>query len=90
MSRGASIIGRNIRVGRGEIDLMVVIAGQRVAVEVKASLADSAGDPIFHFNERKQRQVRALARQQNAFRVDYVGVQLSTAGATIRWLPAVC
>jgi Holliday junction resolvase-like predicted endonuclease len=90
LTRGASIVGRNIRVGRGEIDLMVMIDGKRVAVEVKASLAESEGDPIFHFDDRKQRQVRALARKQNAFRVDYVGVELSPTGATIRWLPAVC
>lgn len=89
-ARGASILARNVRVGRGEIDLMVLIDGQRVAVEVKATTSESVGDPIDHFDEEKQRQVRALAGRQDVFRIDYVGVELSSSGVTIRWLPEVC
>ena len=83
-------MARNLRVGRGEIDLLIELGGEPVAVEVKTSVASSVGDPIYHFDEAKQRQVRALAQQQGVFRIDYVGVELSAQGATIRWLPRIC
>ncbi len=84
------MLARNLRVGRGEIDLLIGLAGERVAVEVKTSVASSVGDPIYHFDDAKQHQVRALAQQQGVYRVDYVGVELSAQGATVRWLPNIC
>lgn len=87
--RGATIVGRNVRVGRGELDLLILLEGRRIAVEVKTALADSEGDPIFRFDAAKRRQVFKLGRDRGANRIDYVGVELGRAGVTVKWLPNV-
>jgi Holliday junction resolvase-like predicted endonuclease len=69
---------------------VVSIDGRRVAIEVKTSVDASAGDPLYHFDTAKQRQVRALANRLRANRVDYVGVHLGSGGVTVQWLPDVC
>ncbi len=89
-SRGASVLDRNLRTGRGEIDLVVSLGGERLVVEVKAGLASVSSDPIYHFDDSKQRQVRQLAHRHGISRIDYIGVDLSTSGVTVRWLPRVC
>jgi Holliday junction resolvase-like predicted endonuclease len=86
--RGATIVERNARVGRGELDLIVSIKGQVTAVEVKAGTANS--DPMFHFDEAKQSQVRSLAAQRGIHRIDYVGVVVSARGVAVTWLPCIC
>ena len=88
--RGATIIDRNLRVGRGELDLVISIDGDLAAVEVKTGSASTGNDPIHHFDDAKQYQVRSLAAQRGVYRVDYVGVSISAAGVTVRWLPRVC
>jgi putative endonuclease len=85
IERGATILARNVRVGRGELDLIVALDGEVIAVEVKSATA--AGDPMYHFDDDKQRQVRSLARQRRISRIDYVGVTMQPAGAVVRWLP---
>ena len=89
-SRGASVLDRNVRVGRGEIDLVVSLDGECIAVEVKAGLANDSNRPIYHFDDAKQKQVRMLAHQHGESRVDYVGVILSETGVVVRWLPRIC
>ena len=86
--RGALVLGRNLRIGRGEIDLVIEHQGERAVVEVKATSA-GGGDPSYHFNSAKRRQVERLARSLGVFRVDYVGIEISASGATIRWLPRI-
>ncbi|MCP4309469.1 MAG: hypothetical protein GY926_06700 [bacterium] len=88
--RGATIVDRNLRIGRGELDLVVSLDGELVAVEVKTGSVGPGNDPIHHFDDAKQYQVRALATQRGVYRVDYLGVAVSAAGVTIRWLPRVC
>lgn len=86
--RGATILDRNVRVGRGEIDLLVLIEGERVAVEVKTALGSSVL-PEENFDEAKQRHVRVAARNlaPPVWRIDLVTVRLTGAGATVRWMP---
>jgi Holliday junction resolvase-like predicted endonuclease len=84
------VLQRNLRIGGGEIDLVVMVGGQRVVVEVKTTCAASSGEAIYHFDAEKQYRVRALANQVGARRVDYVGVELAAEAATVRWLPGVC
>ena len=88
--RGAVVVDRNRRVGRGEIDLLVDLDGERVAVEVKTSLASSIR-PEDHFDEAKEHHVRLAARSLTppVWRVDLITVGLDGAGATVRWIPAV-
>ena len=86
--RGATILDRNVRVGRDEIDLLVDIGGEHVAVEVKTALGDS-NFPEDNFDTEKERNVRRAAAALGVVRIDLVTVELTTAGATVRWLPGV-
>jgi Holliday junction resolvase-like predicted endonuclease len=90
VSRGALVLGRNVVVGRGEVDLHVRLDGQTVvAVEVKTVVRGPASaDPREHFDDAKARQVWRLARELEppARRVDLVAVTLDSFGAEVRWL----
>lgn len=79
--------GRNLRIGGGELDLVVTIGGSRVAVEVKTVRGDA--EPLDGFDVAKQRQVWELASAAGCHRVDVIGVRVSEAVAEIRWLPAI-
>ena len=88
--RGARILNRNVRVGRGEIDLHADVAGTSVAVEVKTVVAMCSGvDPMAQFSEHKAQTVRryAVGLSPPAYRVDLVAVSLRRTGADIRWVP---
>lgn len=86
--RGAEVTGRNLVVGRGEIDLTVEMDGRRAAVEVK-SIAGDHLDPRDAFTEDKADQVRRLAARLDPPTriVDLVTVQLGSNGVVIRWTP---
>jgi Holliday junction resolvase-like predicted endonuclease len=79
------VIDRNVRVGRGELDLIVSDGAQRVAVEVKTR----RGEPLDSFTPAKARQVRSLAARLGIGRVDLVAVSIDSEGVHIRWVPAV-
>lgn len=79
-------MGRNLIVGGGEIDLLAVLAGQMVAVEVRCR---RHGDPVDEITEGKIRRVLRAAREVGAGRVDLVAVRLDAAGALVRWIPDV-
>ena len=86
--RGARVLGRNLRHGRGEIDLLVAFGSRRVAVEVKTRVGDPA-DPVEAFDAHKARRVRTAA---NAIagpgtRVDLVAVSVGADGVQVRWVP---
>jgi putative endonuclease len=87
--RGGKILARNVRVGRGEIDLLVELGGEQAVVEVKSAWTDQAGDPAEAFTPGKARQVRSLAATLSppVFRVDLVTVRFSDEGALVRWQP---
>jgi putative endonuclease len=84
---GAVIVGRNVTVGRDEIDLLVDIGGRRVAVEVKTGLGGVA--PEEHFDAAKQSHLRRAVSQLDppAARIDLVSVVFGRDGATVRWIP---
>ena len=87
---GARILGRNIRLGRGEIDLHVEIDTSSVAVEVKTIVARSPeDDALYQFSEKKADTVRHYAGRlvPPARRVDLVTVTLRDSGAEIHWVP---
>ena len=87
--RGITIVDRNVRVGRGELDLLVLDSGRRVVVEVKTINArqhvQNAEDA---FTEDKAATVARLAARLRppARRIDLIAISLSEAGAAIRWL----
>jgi Holliday junction resolvase-like predicted endonuclease len=78
-----------VRVGRGEIDLVVAFRGQRVAVEVKTIQTGGLDDPAYAFTRSKATQVRQLANRMGIPRVDLVTVLIGPAGIDIRWIPEV-
>ncbi len=88
--RGAVIVERNVRVGRGEIDLLIELGGERIAVEVKTGTSASAR-PEENFGDDKERRVRRAANDLTppVWRVDLVTVVLTGRGATVRWVPDV-
>ncbi len=85
--RGALVLDRNLRVGRGEIDLIVRIDGRRVAVEVKSMIRSEIGEAADAFTDTKANQVRALATEIGISRVDLVTVTLGSDGIDIVWTP---
>ena len=90
--RGARIVGRNLRVGRDEIDLLVSIDGERVVVEVKAAIdADSPARPEENFDDAKAGRIRRAAARLDppAWRIDLVTVVFGADGVAVRWLPGV-
>ena len=61
--RGFRIVGRNVRVGRGEIDLIVRRGRLLAFVEVKTRQSLGAGEGFESVNAAKQRQLIDLAER---------------------------
>lgn len=60
--RGWEILGRNVRAGRREVDL-IATRGQVVAfVEVKSRSGDGFGHPLEAITRRKRGEIAAVAR----------------------------
>jgi Holliday junction resolvase-like predicted endonuclease len=84
------VVGRNLIVGRGEIDVLALIDGIRSVVEIRSvRQGRELIDPISLFDVAKARQVRGLAVEVGARRVDLVTVSFSPAGVDVHWLPWV-
>jgi len=82
---GLSILASNVRVEGGEIDLVALDRGQKVAIEVRAITGQ--GDPIDAVDPVKRRKVRRLAHQTGASRVDFIGIAIETGAAVVHWVP---
>lgn len=93
--RGVRILAVNRRLGRGEVDLVVEIAGERTVVEVKSIWTSSSRvdmpDPVDLLTEQKAKRLRALAGRLDppAGRIDLVAVTFGPSGADVRWVPEV-
>ena len=87
-ARGYRVVARNLRMGRGEIDLVCEHGGDIVFVEVKARRGAEFGTPAEAVTARKQRALLALAarylartgRGDRTCRFDVVEVWLDPAG----------
>ncbi len=98
-ARGWRILGRNVRVGRGELDLIVRRGPVLAFVEVKARRTRSCGAPEDAVDAAKRRQVARLAELWLAarpwamggvrdVRFDIVAVDLTSYPAAVRHLVA--
>lgn len=89
MARGARVLARNLAAWPGEIDLLVEAGGSIVAVEVKTRVA---ADPIDEMTDLKSERIRRTGMRLAArpHRYDLVTVRLTSTGAEVRWIPAVC
>ena len=85
--RGMEVVGRNVEVPGGELDLLAVDCSERVAVEVRTRIGGA--DPIDAIGPSKRRHVEQLAMSIGATRTDFVGVRLSVPSIDIHWVPGV-
>lgn len=90
---GARVVARNLKVGGGELDLVVDLGGERVVVEVRSVTGEArpnSADPTMSFDDAKARQVRRLAGLLDppAARVDLVAVRFHRRGVDLHWVPA--
>lgn len=81
------IVGRNVAVGRGEIDLCAFDERTRVVVEVRT--VTGSGDAIDAVGNDKRDHVGALAARAGAQRVDLVGIRLGAAAIEVHWVPGI-
>ena len=82
--RGVSIVGRNRRVGRGEIDLVGTCGTARFLIEVRTVRGDAHVEE--RFPHAKLSQLRALGSAIGIHRVDLVAVSIRPSGVEVRWL----
>jgi len=91
---GLNVVGRNIRLGGGELDLVAWEGPTLVFVEVKGRGAGAATGPEESVDARKRRRLVAAARAYLArlegplppCRFDVVAVDLDPAPARVRHL----
>ena len=86
---GVRVIERNIRIGRGEVDLLAADRSGRFVVEVKSGMEMPGEHPRWNFTDRKARQVARMARSLGVGRVDLVTVVVGDAGVGVEWHPRV-
>jgi putative endonuclease len=95
---GWRVLGRNVRIGRGELDLIVRRGATLAFVEVKARRTTTCGAPEDAVDARKRRQVARLAELWLAarpwaltgvtdVRFDVVAVDAGVHPARVRHLP---
>jgi len=98
-SRGWRVLDRNVRIGRGELDLIARRGAVLAFVEVKARRSAAAGSPEDAVTPHKRRQVARLAGLWLAFRpwaltgitdvrFDIVAVDAAAVPVSVRHLPA--
>ncbi len=89
-SRGVRVLANNVRSGKGEVDLLVEVAGKLVAVEVKTTVGPRTR-PEENFHEAKASRLRETVSGliPRPDRVDLVAVVLEKGGASVRWLRGV-
>ena len=85
---GARIEGRNIEIGRGEIDIVAIHGRVRTVVEVKTVTTAAPRTGAEAVDETKSDQLRSLAASLDppVQRIDIVDVLLDENGASVRWL----
>ncbi len=59
--RGYRIIDRNVRTAGGELDLVALVGGTVVFVEVRARHSEDVGSPLESVGPQKRRQLTKLA-----------------------------
>ena len=86
--RKYKIVGRNVRVGRGELDIVATDRGETVFVEVKTRRDQAFGGARAALTHTKARQLERLAQtylrqhadRDAAYRVDVVAIDVDPSG----------
>jgi putative endonuclease len=98
VDRGWTLLGRNVRIGRGELDLIARRGGVLAFVEVKGRRSAACGSPEDAVDGRKRRQVARLSelwlaarpwalRGVSEVRFDVVAVDATVHPPEVRHLP---
>jgi Holliday junction resolvase-like predicted endonuclease len=88
--RGATIVGRNRRVGLSELDLLVRMGNVTSVVEVKTVSRTAGGiSAAAHITGPKLKRLRTMARELGAARVDLLAVTVDENQVELRWVPGV-
>ena len=84
IEKGYQIAGRNVRIGRAEIDIIAKINEMIVFVEVKTRTTDYHGYPEDFVDDRKQKMIENAAQDymeihklENELRFDIVSVVMN-------------
>ena len=84
IERGMVVVGRQVRVGRGEIDLIMRDGEELVFVEVKTRQSNAFGNPEESITNAKLRQLQKLGELHTRgtgwcgpWRIDIVAINLS-------------
>lgn len=96
---GWTLLGRNVRIGRGELDLIARRGSVLAFIEVKARRGLRYGSPEDAVDARKRRQVSRLAelwlaahpwalRGVDDVRFDLAAVDASRGSPQVRYIPA--
>lgn len=87
---GGRVVGRNLRAGRDELDLVAAFGDRMIVFEVKTRVAGPFS-PDLNFDDRKATALRRGARALGIVvsRIDLITVELDKAGAALRWIAAV-
>ncbi len=85
--RGAEVVGRNVRLDVGEIDIIARVGELRVLVEVRTTIDTAHPDDLFP--EAKRRRLRRLAAVGRCDRIDLVWVRLGDTEVWINWIPGL-
>lgn len=94
-SRGVTIVGTNVRIGRLELDIVARLGGTLIVCEVRSRGAGGL-HPAWMFTRRKQEHVRRAAllywskhAPGMALRLDAAAVTLSSFGPKIQYFENV-
>ena len=82
---GVRIVGCNVAVGRGEIDILAEDEHGLFAVEVKSGIESGDDHPRWNFTDRKAERVARMARSLGAGRVDLITVVVGADGLGVEW-----
>lgn len=90
--QGHTVLERNVKVGRGEIDILAKIDGERAVVEVRSRwVVGKRGSPdaLEAFDAAKAQQVKKLAAspQARTSRVDLIAVRFHGRRVELHWVP---
>jgi putative endonuclease len=80
ISNGYKVLGRNVRLRVGEIDILARKDGVLVIVEVKTVGGDKFGQAIGYVNAKKQDKLRQIAREVSIKYANSENIRIDVAG----------
>ena len=90
-ARGWKILGRNVRLGRREVDVIATRGQVLVFVEVKSRSGDAWGDPLEAITQKKRQEIaRAAAGWLREHAHSHIGIIRFDAIGILAWSCIAC